>query len=140
MATKPDFSNLKAAEVDGETERPYRFTVLEGAPTIWFRPALNQNKDFLNHTMQMSNERASTRRMTATTVEEAREEDRAVLSASCATRWNVADANGAEVEFSADNCLEYFRQLPDWIFDNVRGWASNPVNWMRGNPEKLGEP
>lgn len=52
----------------------------------------------------------------------------------------MKDAAGKEVDFNADNCLEYFRALPDWIFDGIRGWASNPVNWMRGNPEKLGEP
>lgn len=140
--SKPDFSNLKQAEVDGEKDRPYRLAVLEGAPTIWFRPALNQNRDFLNETLRLSKEKAggAGRSMTASTIEEAREEDRYVLSHACATRWDVRDAKGAEVEFSAENCLEYFRQLPDWLFDGLRGWASNPVNWMRGNPEKLGEP
>ena len=140
--TKPDFSNLKAAEVDGERERPYRFTVLEGAPTIWFRPALNQNQAFLNETLRRSNEKvAGARRLTMSesSIEEAREEDRQVLASSCAVRWDVKDAKGQPVEFTPEHCLEYFRALPDWIFDGVRGWASNPINWMRGNPEALGE-
>ncbi len=139
---KPDFSHLKKAEVDGERDRPYRLTVLEGAPTIWFRPALNQNGEFLNHTLRLSNEKAEGGRrggLSADGVEAAREEDRQVLAHSCATRWDVKDAAGKEVEFSADNCLEYFRALPDWIFDGIRGWASNPINWMRGDPAKLGE-
>ena len=140
--SKPDFSNLKKAEMDGENPRPYRITVLEDAPTLWFLPATNANKDFLNETLRRSNERApgQGRRPTSEgSIEEAREEDRQVLASACVKRWDVRDASGKEVECSAENVLEYFRALPDWIFDGIRGWAANPVNFMQGSAPALGE-
>lgn len=142
--TTPDFSHLKAAELDGERERPYQFRAVEGTPTIWFRPALNENKAFLNETIRRSNDRApgsGRQQTTDASIELARDEDRQVIASTCATRWDVKDAKGKDVPFTPENCLAYLRALPNWLVDGLRNWASEPSNWMRGaeNPA-LGEP
>lgn len=129
-----DFSHLKKLEQDGSTERKYTFDQIEGAPSLWSRPATNANKAFQNETLRRANARAGlnrrAKRVTAEVLAQSRDEDREVLSKCCVTRWDVTDANGEPVEFTEENCLEFFRALPDWLFDDFRAWATDAGNFL----------
>jgi hypothetical protein len=133
MTGTPDFSHLKALEQKDDAV-PYRFEQIGGNPTIWFRPGTDANKQFMNETLRRANARARggrrSRRTTLDTIAAARQEDREVLSKTCAVRWDVKDAKGKDVEFSYDNCLAYFEALPDWLFDEVRAFVIDPGNFV----------
>lgn len=139
-----DFSHLKNLEQKGDKQFPYVLEQIEGAPTIWFHPATDANKDFLNESLRRVNARAGQnrrgRRVTEEVVRASRDEDREVFAQVCAKRWTVKDANGEDVEFTADNCLSFFRALPDWLFDDIRTWLTNPANFVDNpNGNALGE-
>jgi hypothetical protein len=135
-----DFSHLKALEQKGDTERPFKFDQIAGAPTIWFLPGTDVNKAFMNESLRRANSRSGRRqrKVTADTVKAARDEDREVLAKTCARRWDVCDATGEPVEFSYENCLEFFQALPDWLFDEVRAFVTDPGNFVDAE-DNLGE-
>lgn len=146
-----DFSHLKNLEVSPLALAPYTIEDIEGAPTIWFSPATDANKGFFNASLKRANERAQggrkTRRVTGDQVAKTREEDRELLALHCAKGWGstvegkeikvegrefhpVRDASGATVEFSHDECLSFFRALPNWIFDAIRAFVTDPGNFI----------
>ena len=136
-----DFSHLKAYDVSPDREVPYRFDMIAGAPTIWCKPGNNANPAFLNETLRLAQERPrGPRATTKDTMEAARQEDREIIAKTCATRWDVKDSKGRPVEFSAQHCEEFFRALPNWIFDRFRAWVTEPANFAGSPDEQLGEP
>lgn len=140
----PDFSHLKALEQNVDAEVPYKLEQIAGAPTIWFLPGTDANKAFMNESLRRANARARSnrrsRRVTPDVVAASRDEDREVIAKCCARRWDVKDAKGKAVEFSADNCLEFFRALPDWLFDDIRGFVTDPGNFIDASgDDQLGE-
>jgi len=138
----PDFSHLRALEPQGNREVPYKLEQIAGAPTIWFLPGTDANRAFMNESLRRTNARTRgprrTRRITQDTMEAARDEDREIIAKTCAKRWDVTDAKGAAVPFSEENCLAFFRALPDWIFDDLRGFVTDPGNFI-GEGDGLGE-
>jgi hypothetical protein len=140
-----DFSHLKDLQQVGDQEVPYKLEQIKGAPSIWFLPATDANKPFMNETLRRANMRARTsrrgRKVTQDTIQSSRDEDKEVLSKFCARRWDVTDAKGKAVPFTPENCLEFFNALPDWLFDDIRGWATDPSNFLAdgGTDEGLGE-
>lgn len=129
-----DFSHLAEVEQKGDIAVPYKLDQIGGAPTIWFKPGTDANKVFMNESLRRANARARVsrrgRRLTADTVASARQEDREVIAKCCATRWDVKDAKDRPVVFSEANCLEFFQALPDWLFDEIRGWVTDPSNFI----------
>lgn len=129
----PDFSNFRKQEIKADQLAQYTFHDLEGSPSIWSLPALEANKPFMNETLRRVAARNRARRpgrvATVETMAQSRNEDRELLAKFCARNWDVVDASGERVEFSAENCLEFFQALPDDIFDGYRNWAVDPANW-----------
>lgn len=139
-----DFTHLKVLEQKGDAEVPYKLEQIDGAPTIWFLPGTDANKPFANESLRRANARARTnrrsKRVTADTISAARDEDRELIAKFCARRWDVKDAKKKDVEFSPENCLEFFRALPDWLFDDIRGFVTDPGNFVDGaGDDSLGE-
>ncbi len=146
-----DFSHLKKLDVTGESIAEYVFDEIEGEPGIMFAPATDANKPFINERMRMSVEeaekaaqepRGKTKRrgLDASDLEDAREKDRHLIARFCARGWGdnpPRDANGVVPEFSADNCYEFFQQLPNWIFDPLRTWVVNPRNFIKREGTKV---
>jgi hypothetical protein len=137
-----NFSHLQSLEQRDEAV-PYTLEQLPGAPTIWFLPGTDANKPFMNESLRRASLRARTsrrsRRVTLDTVQASRDEDREIIAKYCAKRWErIVDSGGQEVEFSAENCLEFFQALPDWLFDDVRGFVTDPGNFIE-EEEVLGE-
>lgn len=144
MTSTPDFSHLAKAEIDPSTAMPYRITDLDPAPTIWFKPATSANKPFWAATLKRMNARNQggrrAARLTPASTEESRDEDRELYAKYCATKWEgVLDRGGKEVAFSIDNVLAYLNALPDWIFDGVRGFVTEPGNYAGEAANNLGE-
>lgn len=148
-----DYSHLKTLDVTEETEAEYTFTdVLVGRngdgtgvyPSIFFRPMIESNKLFLNERIRLTTERADQAPkgkkkdkvvQLVERLDDDRENDRVLIARTCAVRWGTApkDKDGVEHEFSADECLSFLQALPNYMFDPLRGWVSNPYNFV--NPE-----
>jgi hypothetical protein len=143
----PDFSHLAKLEVNETTLAEYVFMEIEGEPSIFFAPAIDENREFYNESVRLSVQRAEEepkrkppkRGMRRSEIfatddlEEARERDRQLISKFCAKRWGVppVDKDGQTVEFSAENVYAFFKALPNYIFDPVRVWVPNPRNFVQ---------
>lgn len=137
-----DFSNLKPLHVTAETLAEYTFDDIPGEPSIWMAPATDANALFQSERLRVSIERAEAaekaprgKRKIVLTVEEIeadRELDRVLLSKCCAKKWGTPpqDVNGTEPEFNEANCYDFFKALPNFLFDPLRGFAANPYNFI----------
>lgn len=143
MTATFDYAALNPTEA---TTKEYVFGDIPGSPSIWFAPAVDSNKDFLNERMRLSieaSERISkeprgtktaalTAEQLAAQIETERETDRRLLSRACAKRWGTAprDVNGAQPEFSQENCYAFLSALPAWMFDPARNFVANIYNFV----------
>lgn len=143
-----DFSNLVPADAAGDKiEAEFVFDMIKGRPSIFFAPAVDENSRFLDTRLRISIERAQTavRRprgkgkpaeMTPADlkkqIEDDRESDRKIFAEACALRWGTPprDAEGNEPEFTRDSCYDFFRAVPNWMFDHCRNWVANIYNFV----------
>lgn len=159
-AKMADFSNLKALDVTNDSTAEYFFPDIPGNPSIVLAPATDANKPFQNERLRMSLERAEkaaaeprgktsgpqTPEGMANDIEEEREQDRRLISGFCARAWGTAplDVNGEAPEFSPENCYQFLKSMPDWMFDPLRNFTANVRNFVKrpalspGQGEALG--
>lgn len=144
-----DFSHLKAHAVTRDTTREYTFNMLEGEPSVIVAPACDDNEDYLNTRLELmlaeipAEEEGGKRKQAAKAAEkltpellrrqyeEGRELDRKLLSRACARAWGTppVDVKGKAVVFSADNAYDFFKALPDYMFDPFRHFCGNVLNF-----------
>jgi hypothetical protein len=133
-----DFSHLKNLDVKDKTAR-CPIHQIAGAPVLIMKPATEANKPYFNAVLKKS--RRNVRALKAGAINqvmiaENREQDRELFPRFVVTGWeNVSDAEGNAVEFNRDNCEAYLRALPDWIFDEVRNFAGDSVNFAGDMPD-----
>lgn len=138
-----DFSHLRKLEVDQNSEAEFVFEDIQGEPSIWFAPMTDANTKYLNERVRLSTERAEAqmketraqrrkRILSAEQLEEDRDLDRVIMASTCALRWGTPpkDAKGKDVEFSEENCLDFFRAIPSYMMDPCRGFVSNVYNFV----------
>lgn len=130
-----DFSYLKTLDV---VERTAEFTLHQIAingvsPTLVLASATEANKPYFNALLKRAGKSARQVRagaVSASLIEENREEDKALYPKHVIKGWTgVTDANGADVTFSSDDCIDFIAQLPNWLFDDIRNFAGNPANF-----------
>ena len=138
-----DYSYLGAAAVTAGTTAEYVFTDIPGLPSIMLAPSLDMNPVFLDLRLRMALDssfapmpnRADPDRPTAAEIkaedQHSREDDRILIAKSCARGWGRApkDINGVSHDFTVDECLAFFRALPDHMFDPVRRFCMNVRNF-----------
>ena len=119
--------------------KEYALTQLEGSPKLLLLPATEANRPY--HAALLKRNVRNARRIQAGRVDpqfiaEQRNEDRELYSKFVAKGWSgVTDDEGKESAFSPAECHEFFKALPDWIFDDVRAYAMNTTNWVpEGSP------
>lgn len=138
-----DFSNLKPLHISEETLAEYTFDDIPGEPSIWLAPATDANQHYQAERLRVSIERAEAaekaprnrKRKVALTVEDIeadRELDRELLARCCAKKWGTPpkDVTGKEPEFSEANCYDFFKALPNYMFDPLRNFVANPFNFV----------
>lgn len=143
--TKFDFTRLNVA--DGRTAKltMHQIAVGDVTPYLVVRPATEATKPYYNALLKRAgkNVRAvSAGAISAGMVSENRDEDRRLFPAHIVVTWGYVRADGSEVEgrmpdaegkdipFSAEACADFLRALPDWLFDDVRQFCSNPANFV----------
>jgi hypothetical protein len=152
MTVKFDFS---AQKVTPETTKEYVFDMIPGEPSLILAPAHDSNPAYLDERLRMSIEASEKAVRDATgkraeklnidtmkaQIEEDRDIDRRLLAKTCARGWGRTPkaADGSEPPFSEENCLSFFRALPDYMFDPLRNYAQNLYNFVTRPPISDGE-
>ncbi len=132
-----DFSHLEQMEVS--TERTARYPLheitVEGiTPTLILKPATEANLPYFNALLKRSRRTGQALRANAINagmISENRDEDRELYPKYVVVGWeDMIDSKGRRVKFSAGSCKDFLAALPDWLFDNVRNFSGNPVNFV----------
>jgi len=144
----PKFAVLDGIRVTSTSEAEYRFEhplTGEVFASIWFRPMAEENSDYLSERVRLAVERAekevaasrskADRKrniVSSEQLEEDREMDRVLMARTCATRWGVVPQleDGTPAEFSEQAVYEFFRQLPNYLFDPCRSFVANVYNFI----------
>lgn len=131
-----NFDNLKAFDVKPDTSVKYDINEVQmggKTPFLMVKPATEANKPFARAQLQRSNKRARSaggRGVSLETIEGTRDDDRDLYPRFVVEGWgNVFDTDGKPVEFSVKTCQEFLTALPNWVFDNVRSFCTNPSNF-----------
>jgi hypothetical protein len=131
-----DFSYLRDLEVRDKTARCTIYQV-KGEPVLIVRPATEANKPYFNAVLRRTrrNVRAvQAGAVSAAMIAENRAEDRELFPKFVVSGWEgVRDGSGQDVPFSEDACACFIEALPDWLFDEVRGFAGNSANFTGGD-------
>lgn len=109
----------------------YALGQIGGEAVLEVLPATERNKPY--HSAFLKKNAATMRRGTVDgeAAKRARTVDRKLYPAFVIKGWRgILDKDGSEVPFSADNAAEFVRQLPDWIFDEIRAFCSQARNFV----------
>lgn len=128
------FGHLKKLNPAADVVRPYTVYQIETEPTLFMKQATDSNKPYWNQLLRRNT--AITRRLrgqqlNATILEQTRDSDRENMAKNCMTGWEkVIDDDGNEVKFTKEDCLDFFKELPNHIFDDIRNFASDAQNFI----------
>lgn len=122
---------------DGAKALTYTFEELAGRPNLLSKPATDANTRFKAARLKRIGKRTAGGRkrirMDVNTLDSAREEDMELMAKFCVSGWGdrpPEDTDGNPVPFSAQNCLDFFKAIPTWMFDDYRTWAQEPLNFV----------
>ena len=131
-----DFSYLSdlAVSTDKTVEFSLHQMVVDGeTPVLILAPATQANKPYFNALLKRAGKSARQVRagnINAGMIDEGRDEDRDLFPKHVVKGWkHVPDSQGNDVAFSQDNCRAFLAALPDWLFDDIRSFATNPANF-----------
>ncbi len=134
-----DFGQLKALEVTADKTAEYTLYQVEGEPTLIMAPATESNIQLFNAALKRAG-RAANRVLAASktlaSIKEGRAQDRELYAWYVVKGWRkVVDVNDDDVPFTRENCHDFLRALPDYIFDDVREYARTPANFVDELPD-----
>ena len=125
---------LKKFDVTDESLARFEMPDLGDGACLIVRPATEANKPFFNQSLKRSRRLAKAIRrghIDARMAAENREEDRELYPKYVIADWeNITDENGDMVPFSQENCEDFVQEMPPWMFDELRGFASEISNFF----------
>lgn len=131
-----DFSHLKAFEVQAKTSRyeMRQITINDHTPVLIVEPATEANKPFFNALLKESGKATNAMRrgkMKPQTLTESRDRDRIHYSKYIVKGWEyVLDGEtGEDAPCTPENVLAFLKNLPDWLFDDLRMYCTDPSNF-----------
>ena len=140
-----DFSHLNKLNVTNESQAEYELSELEGAPVLTVRPANESNAGYMNGLLRLTGSKRAGRKVKTKVdtkaMAEMRDNDKALYPEHVIIGWtNMLDAKGKQVVFSEKEAKDLLAQLPNWIFDGLRGFANDPESFIEGidSEEKSG--
>lgn len=128
------FSNLQRLNVSEKTSW-CDLPELGADARLELKPASEANKPYFNALLKQSAKRARAvargAAITADVLSKNRDEDRVLYSEYVVKGWEgIVDAQNKLVPFSNEDCVEFLKALPDWLFDRIRNHASAPENYV----------
>lgn len=133
------FSHLERFQPSVDKTVAYRLFQIEGEPILHMKQATDANKPYWNGVLRRNS--AAVRRLrggnlNAAVLEETRDNDRELFAKHVVTGWEkVVDTDGQPVVFSQEDCLEFLRALPNWVFDDVRSYAADAQNFVEDSTD-----
>lgn len=136
-----NFDHLKSLDVAGRTTRyTLSFMTKQPAagedaeyPVLIVKPATEANRVFANEQLRMTKKTAPAVRAGAINmhmIAETRNNDRALYAKYVIVGWEgIYDSAGQPVPFSPGECAVFLDALPDYLFDEIRTFCSNPSNF-----------
>ena len=137
-----DFSNLKKLSISRDSTSRFVLSDLEGAPVLIVRPATEENGGYFEAVASQTTK--TLRRLRsgagAKMLKENRKLDRGLYPVHIITTWeNVCDTEGAEVDYSREDCKAFIQALPGWIFDKLRNFCGEQANFLPEEDEPDGD-
>jgi hypothetical protein len=129
--TEFSFEKLR---VDSSSRASYTLQDVTGEPVLELAPATNANEAYMNGMLRAAGQtgrRVRRGKFDPALTGKLRDIDRKLYPKYVLKGWSgVVDAQGREAEFSEENAAAFLAALPDWIFDDVRGFASDPQSFL----------
>lgn len=129
-----DFSHLRKLHVGGAQTAEYELVELEGAPVLIGVFAGETNAPYYNALIKRSSRnhrRFKAGKLGSKELQENRDHDRELFPTHVLKDWRgVVDSKGKGVKFSAANCAEFLKALPDYLFDDVRNFFATPQSFV----------
>ena len=123
---------LKKYDIEGKTAR-YEMPMLDDAVLI-VRPATEVNKEYFNKVIKRSHRHLKKIKRTGADpkmLEDNRNVDRELYPLHVIADWHhVTDEGGNLVPFSIEECQAFVAEMPDWLFDDLREFASDIENFI----------
>lgn len=130
------FEHLKELEIKDKTVE-FPLTHLRNCPKLIVKPATESNAPYFNEVLRRSTKtirkvsQGKSISITTDDLAKNREEDRRLFPKYIITDWEgVTDSKGNQVPFSEENCREFLKALPDWIFDQIGIFCRNNSNFV----------
>ena len=132
-----DFSHLQQLNISTQSTVDFPMYQLAGEPVLKLLPASESNRDYFNALLRKTSakgKRLQKKVFTAEMLKDAREEDRIMYAKHILKGWEgITDKEGNDVPFTEGEALGFLSSLPDWIFDEIRAFASDIQNFIE-NP------
>lgn len=129
------FTKLKKYEL-ADQPVPYTLYQLAGEPKLMLRPATERNKEYHNALLKRNAKLAARFRqrvkITREMLKENREHDKVLYAAHVIVGWEgIEEDDGTQPSFTPDLCRAFLKNLPAWIFDDLRLFAVDPTNFLQ---------
>lgn len=128
------FDYLKKLDIENTKIVDYPILQIEDKPILKISPATEINKPYFNSLLRRArktNKAVQAGAVNANLIEANRNEDRELYAQYIIKGWSgVKDENGNEVPYTQADCLEFLNALPGYIFDQIREFASNTLNFV----------
>jgi hypothetical protein len=123
---------LERFDVKVEDTHEYALPLLDAV--LFVKPATEANKPYFNKVLKKSKKRLNELRrkgVSAEYLEENRDEDRILFPQYIIVGWKgMKDKEGNPVEFSVENCEDLLKQMPNWMFDEIREYVNDVSNFI----------
>lgn len=132
-----DFSYLKKVDVKNNDAKEYHINQISVAgktPVLLVAAATESNTVYYNALLRDAIKNARKVRkggVSAEMMKKNRDQDRELYPKYVIKGWrDIVDNSGAVVPFSQEACSDFINDLPDWIFDDIRNYCSDPTNFV----------
>jgi len=130
----PSFNHLKKLNAKDDMTVEYPMDQIAGNYVLMLRSATEVNVPYFNAILRATGKKKQGRKaskVTVTDIEKNRKDDRILFAKHILTNWSgVEDNKGVVVEFTEENALDFLESLPSWIFDDIRAFASDILNFI----------
>lgn len=140
-----DFSHVtKALDTSNKTVK-FEFDMLDTVPVAIVRPATQSNPDYFSKAMQIGADITKSLKrgkgLSRDTMKKLRERDYELFPKYVIVSWEVppVDASGAPVDMTPENCEQFLRALPEYVFEEFRNFVGNEYNFLDHSEEDLEE-
>jgi len=131
-----NFGNLKKLNVPAKGTSKYTLSQLGGdvEPVLILACASESNKEYFNALLKQSAklmQGSKAKQISAGLVKSNRDNDKILYATHILKGWeHIVDIDENSVEFNLENSIDFIKALPDWIFDEIREYASNVHNYI----------